>query len=101
MDLATPPDWEFEGSLSEQSIFVAPEELKDRMKFLRTEGGSDVWLDTSAGREVFITPGSAAAPTGPRIEQTLGETNAAAHFVLFLMLLLIAVIVAWNLPISW
>lgn len=53
MDFATPEGWTFEESLSTEFSFVTNEDLKDRLKFLRTEGGLDVFLDATTGREVF------------------------------------------------
>ena len=53
IDLATPNGWTFEGSISERFSFVPNEDVGVRLKYLRTEGGLDVFLDTSAGREVF------------------------------------------------
>jgi hypothetical protein len=53
IDLATPGNWTFEGSLSERFSFVPNEDVGDRLKYLRTESGLDVFLDTSTGREVF------------------------------------------------
>jgi hypothetical protein len=53
IDLATPNRWTFEGSISEQFSFAPNEDVAERLKYLRTEGGLDVFLDTSIGREVF------------------------------------------------
>ena len=53
IDLATPNGWTFEGSISERFSFVPNEDVAVRLKYLRTEGGLDVFLDTSTGREVF------------------------------------------------
>jgi hypothetical protein len=52
-DLATPSGWTFEGSISERFSFVPNEDVGDRLKYLRTQSGLDVFLDTSTGREVF------------------------------------------------
>ena len=52
-NLATPAGWTFEGSLSERFIFVPNEKSMDRLKYLRSENGCDVFLDTSTGHEVF------------------------------------------------
>ncbi|MGH7113450.1 MAG: hypothetical protein ACREE9_03045 [Stellaceae bacterium] len=54
MDFATPSGWKFEGSLSERFTFISNEDFKSRLKYLRTEGGRDVFLDTSTGLELFI-----------------------------------------------
>jgi hypothetical protein len=53
IDLATPNGWTFEGSISEQFSFVPNEDVGERLKYLRTEGGLDVFFDASTGREVF------------------------------------------------
>jgi hypothetical protein len=53
IELATPNGWTFEGSISERFSFVPNEDVAVRLKYLRTEGGLDVFLDTSTGREVF------------------------------------------------
>jgi hypothetical protein len=46
IDLATPNGWTFEGSISERFSFVPNEDVAPRLKYLRTEGGGDVFLDT-------------------------------------------------------
>jgi hypothetical protein len=48
-----PPHWKFEGSLSDSFRFVKTEEMKKEMKFLRREGGVDVYLDQSTGKEWY------------------------------------------------
>jgi len=53
IDLSTPNGWTFQGSISERFSFVPNEEVGKRLKYLRTEGGLDVFLDTSTRREVF------------------------------------------------
>jgi len=52
-NLATPVGWTFEGSLSERFVFVPNKGSMDRLKYLRTENGCDVFLDTSTGSEIF------------------------------------------------
>jgi hypothetical protein len=54
MDFAVPEGWEFEGSLSQRFTFVNDSEAPKRLKFLRSEDGVDVLLDTKTGKEVFI-----------------------------------------------
>ena len=54
MDLATPPGWEYEGSLSAEFTFISNEEMEERLTYLRTEDGSDVYLDAETGKEVFV-----------------------------------------------
>jgi hypothetical protein len=53
IDLATPDGWTFEGSISERFSFAANEDVAVRLRYLRTKGGLDVFLDTSTGQEVF------------------------------------------------
>ena len=52
--IAMPAGWTFEGSLSDRPIFVAEGTEGDRLKFLRHEDGSDVYLDLISGKEVFV-----------------------------------------------
>ncbi len=52
MELATPRDWEYEGSLSAKFTFVPTDEVQSRLRFLRNESGVDVFLDTATGKEV-------------------------------------------------
>jgi hypothetical protein len=54
VDLATPPGWQFEGSLSDRFNFVPTGEEKERLQFLRTENEVDVFLDRKTGQEVFV-----------------------------------------------
>jgi hypothetical protein len=57
MNLATPPGWTYEESLSRRFSFVATERLNERLEFLRSEGGMDVFLDRETGKEVFVGRG--------------------------------------------
>ena len=52
-DLATPSGWTYEGSLSDRFALVRDEDVQERLKYIRTENGNDVFLDTSTGREVY------------------------------------------------
>jgi hypothetical protein len=54
MDLATPPDWSFEGSLSDRFGFVPNGQEDERLEFLRKEDGVDVFLDRETGKEVCV-----------------------------------------------
>jgi hypothetical protein len=54
IDLATPPGWTFEGSLSERVGFVPSEQAADRLQFLRKGDGVDVFLDRDTGKEVHV-----------------------------------------------
>lgn len=51
--IATPPDWTYENSLSASHTFVANEDISARLEFLRTENGIDVYLDKTTGKEVY------------------------------------------------
>jgi hypothetical protein len=53
MFIATPGGWVFEESLSAKFNFVSNEEFSQRLKFLRSENGSDVFLDLESGKEVY------------------------------------------------
>jgi len=53
LELHTPPDWVFEGSLSQRFTFVRNEDLASRLAYLRTQDGVDVFLDRETGKEVF------------------------------------------------
>lgn len=52
--IAMPVGWKFEGSLSDRPGFAAEGTEGDRLKFLRHEGGNDVYLDLISGKEVFV-----------------------------------------------
>lgn len=52
--IAMPAGWKFEGSLSDRPGFAAEGTEGDRLKFLRHEGGNDVYLDLISGKEVFV-----------------------------------------------
>ena len=44
-----PEGWQFEGSLSQKFGFQPTADAEQRYRFLRNEGGIDVYLDTSTG----------------------------------------------------
>jgi hypothetical protein len=52
-DLATPDGWTYEGSLSERFTFVEGSAENAKLKFLRSEGSIDVFLDLATGREIY------------------------------------------------
>lgn len=52
--VATPPGWEYEDSLSREFGFAPDEEAAERLEYLRTEDGVDVYWDHEAGKEVFV-----------------------------------------------
>lgn len=54
MTLATPDGWTYENSLSANFKFVENEEMQEKLKFLRHEDGTDVYLDRSTGEEVYV-----------------------------------------------
>ncbi len=54
MTLATPDGWTYEDSLSANFKFVENEEMQEKLKFLRHEDGTDVYVDRSTGKEVYI-----------------------------------------------
>jgi len=54
MTLATPIGWRYEESLSAHHTFVANEDMKEKLEFLRRERNVDVYVDRSTGKEVFI-----------------------------------------------
>lgn len=54
MTLATPDGWTYNESLSANSKFVENDEMEKKLKFLRHENGTDVYLDRSTGKEVYI-----------------------------------------------
>ena len=54
MNIATPPGWEYEGSISQKVGFVPTGEEAKRLKLLRVEDGMEVFLDLATGKEVFV-----------------------------------------------
>jgi hypothetical protein len=54
MEIVTPPEWKFENSLSATFGLVPDGQVEKSMKFLRHEGGMDVYLNLLAGKEVFV-----------------------------------------------
>jgi hypothetical protein len=52
--VAIPNGWKLEKSLSKNYGYVPREEARDRLKFLRTESGREVFLDQMTGKEVHI-----------------------------------------------
>ena len=52
--IVMPPHWKYEGSLSQSSQFVPTEEVSKSVKFLRREGGLDVYLDLATGEERYV-----------------------------------------------
>jgi len=54
MEVVTPPDWNFEGSLSSSFGFVPSEHAEKGLKYLRHEDGVDVYLNPRTGKEVYV-----------------------------------------------
>lgn len=54
LTLATPPDWDYENSLSKEFHFAPDEEMGTRLRYLRSDGGLDVYWDKELDKEVFI-----------------------------------------------
>lgn len=52
--VATPEQWKYEGSLSQNRISYDKKDFTSRHTHLRTEGSIEVWLDTETGEEVYI-----------------------------------------------
>lgn len=55
--LITPIGWKFEESLSAAPGFVATDEVNDRVEFLRSEDGVDIYRDRDTGK-ILYTPSS-------------------------------------------
>lgn len=54
LDVYVPDGWTYEGSMSESVNFVPTEEVESRLKYLREEGGLQVYLDRETGKELFL-----------------------------------------------
>ena len=54
MELVTPPNWEYENSLSASFAFVPSEHIEKGMKYLRHEKGLDVYLNPITGKETYV-----------------------------------------------
>ncbi len=52
-EVSVPEGWKWEESLSSQFTFVPTEEMPDRLIFVRSEGGVDVYRDRETGEEVY------------------------------------------------
>jgi hypothetical protein len=53
METALPAGWTFKNSLSDIHIYVDADEANERLKFLRTENGLNVFIDSATGKEVY------------------------------------------------
>ena len=54
MEVVTPPDWKFAGSLSQTYGFVPSEYAQKGMKYLRHEDGIDAYLNPITGEEMYV-----------------------------------------------
>lgn len=54
MEVVTPQDWKFEGSLSSSFGFVPNEHAEKGLEYLRHEDGLDVYLNPLTGKEVYV-----------------------------------------------
>ena len=54
MTLATPDGWNYDNSLSANFKFVGNDEIGEKLKILRHENGTEVYLDLSTGKEVYV-----------------------------------------------
>ena len=54
MQVITPPDWKFDGSLSSTFAFVPNEHVEKGMKYLRHENGLDVYFNPITGKEMYV-----------------------------------------------
>jgi len=52
--LVTPGGWNFDESLSAKHVFIPTEEVSERLKYLRTENGVDVYWDNLRNKEVYM-----------------------------------------------
>jgi hypothetical protein len=53
LELATPDGWRYDESLSADFTLVPTDQVQSRLRFLRNEGGVDVFLDSATGKEVY------------------------------------------------
>lgn len=53
-EVAAPPGWRVESSLSSNFNFVPNGRASNKMKYLRTEKGMDVFMDGVTGKEVYV-----------------------------------------------
>lgn len=52
--LAIPPGWDYEESLSKDFNFTLTENMNKELRFLRSEGNVDVYLNLKTGKETYI-----------------------------------------------
>lgn len=54
INLATPPGWKFEESLSHRFGFIPNDMVENRLQFLGKNNGVNVFLDLETGKEVYV-----------------------------------------------
>jgi hypothetical protein len=69
--IAVPDGWKYEGSLSAQPEFADETTNHDRLKFIRRKDGLDLYMDLSAGKEVFIRRPNIVGDSEPAISTRL------------------------------
>lgn len=52
--LVVPSGWTFDGSLSDQSMFIEADRISEYLDYLRTEDGLDIYRDIQTGREMYL-----------------------------------------------
>lgn len=52
--LVVPSGWTFDGSLSDQSMFIEAGRISEYLDYLRTEDGLDIYRDIQTGREMYL-----------------------------------------------
>jgi hypothetical protein len=52
--IAVPDRWKLSGSMSERAGFMTDEQAKKDLMFLRSDGGLDVYLNKTTGKEVYL-----------------------------------------------
>lgn len=53
-DLALPPDWNLEESLSTQLMFIPNDDIYERLEFLREEDGVEIFRDKKTGKTLYL-----------------------------------------------
>lgn len=54
INVAFPENWDYERSLSRECKFYQVKEMQNKLKFLRSEKGGDIYMDLKTGEELFI-----------------------------------------------
>jgi tetratricopeptide (TPR) repeat protein len=76
--VAFPQNWKYEGSLSDKPRLAKPENEGDHLQFLRRNENTDVYLDLTTGKEVFVgrtnVDDDAENTLKLRLERLCGET---------------------------